>query len=252
MSAPCPDRELALQAFVDDELDPVSSVEFENHLRNCRNCQLAYERLLNLRALLEPAALKVEMPQSLRDRVAEISAGDAPQSTGMRRAFPWLGGGAIGALAASVALLVTIPAVTERDLADQVADGQIRSLQSGHLIDVESTDRHTVKPWFNGKVDFAPPVVDLAEQGFPLFGGRLDVLDHRTVAVLVYKRGKHSINLYVRPATERGDANVSSREIQGSTVLHWNGSDLEYWAVSDVAAPDLRRFVSEYREQAGH
>lgn len=242
MTDPCPDRELALQAMFDDELDPLAIASLEDHLRGCAACREAYGKLESLRQALRSSDLHRAAPSSLRARV-EALAGEhverpyVPSRSGV---LPWLGGGAIGALAASLALLVTVPTATAPTLADELVSSQIRSLQTGHLVDVETSDRHTVKPWFNGRIDYSPPVVDLAEQGFPLVGGRLDVLEGRTVAALVFKRRLHTINLFVRP--QPPNARDSSTQRQGYAIERWTASGLEYWAVSDIPAGELQAF----------
>ena len=132
---------------------------------------------------------------------------------------------------------------------DEVVGGQIRSLQSGHLIDVLTSDRHTVKPWFNGRIDYSPPVADLAAQGFPLVGGRLDVLGGRSVAALVYKRRLHTINLYIRPVPGLAVPVASAMELQSYALVRWTDRGLEYWAVSDIPVDELQRFSAVFRAQ---
>jgi len=140
----------------------------------------------------------------------------------------------------------TVPAwredVAEREVVGQVLDAHLRSLQLTHLIDVASTDQHTVKPWFVGKLDFAPAVVDLASDGFPLVGGRLDVVGGQSVAALVYARRKHVINVFVWPS-EKSNAALRSGAERGYTWIRWTRGGLRFWAVSDVAAADLEEFA---------
>ena len=138
--------------------------------------------------------------------------------------------------------------VAESDLAGQVLDSHIRSLMASHLADVVSTDQHTVKPWFNGKLDFSPPVIDFAAQGFPLIGGRLDYLDGRSAAALVYRRRKHIINLFVWP--EQGRVGTESMTRRGYHLIHWTKDGMTYWAVSDVSGSDLSQFARLSQEAA--
>ncbi|MGH7153425.1 MAG: anti-sigma factor family protein, partial [Acetobacteraceae bacterium] len=157
------------------------------------------------------------------------------------------GGGA--AVAAAVVLLLVLPG-GGGEIAQDVASAHIRALQPGHLMDVVSTDQHTVKPWFDGRLDFAPPVKDLAAQGFPLIGGRLDYLDGHPAAALVYRRAKHLIDLYVWPAqssTSGGPTAPRTGERNGYHLVHWRQDGMQLWAVSDVEAAQLRAFVRDWR-----
>ena len=131
---------------------------------------------------------------------------------------------------------------------EDLISSHVRSLQVDHLSDVVSSDKHTVKPWFNGKLDFSPPVTDLATQGFPLVGGRLDYLDGRTVAVLIYRHNQHPINLYVWPSTDR-DAAPQVQGRQGYHLIRWAAGGMVYWVVSDLATNELELFVRTVRSQ---
>jgi anti-sigma factor RsiW len=132
-----------------------------------------------------------------------------------------------------------LPGSGENALASAIVDAHLRSLQPGHLEDVQSTDQHTVKPWFDGKLDFAPPVQDFVNQGFPLRGGRLDVIRGRTVAVLVYARRKHLVNVFVWPTTEADSEPVSGSQL-GYHWIDWRKGGMEMYAVSDLNPDDLR------------
>ena len=172
-----------------------------------------------------------------------------PQADWRRRltAFaPWALSGAFAALAASLALVMFTPLAPEAALENEVVSGHVRSLQASHLTDVATSDRHTVKPWFNGRIDFAPPVPDLAAQGFPLAGGRLDYLHDRTVAALVYRRRLHVINLFVWPS-KPGETLSGVRRHEGYSLVYWTAGGLEFWAVSDIDKADLEAFARAYR-----
>jgi anti-sigma factor RsiW len=150
--------------------------------------------------------------------------------------------GAAGALAAGFAVFAFLP--TGADLEGQLVDAQVRSLEVQHLVDVPTSDRHVVKPWFNGKIDFAPPVVDLIAQGYPLVGGRLDHLAGRDVAAIVYRRRAHVINLFVWK--DGGPAAPTLAHREGYSLVHWGANGLSFWAVSDVDSPDLIGFQKDY------
>ena len=159
----------------------------------------------------------------------------------------WSNGASFGlgaACAAALAVLLVMPAMPP-GLTDQIIAGHVRALQPGHLQDVASEDRHTVKPWFDGRLDFAPPVKDLVAERFPLTGGRLDYLDGRPVAALVYQRDKHIIDLFVWPGA--GDEAPQTAERQGYNIVHWSQGGMNFWAVSDVEMAQLKQFADDWR-----
>jgi len=239
----CERTSLVLHAYFDGELDAAGAAEFERHLESCPDCAAALAVQETLRSSLKKSKLRERAPERLRRKLAaEITepiprAATPSSSTTMWRAL---------ALAASFLLVVIGWRQLEgpngtRDAATlfpSIVDAHLRSLQPGHLIDVVSTDQHTVKPWFDGKIDFAPPVHDLAADGFPLEGGRLDAISGRTVAVVVYARRKHVINVFVWPTTKK-DAAPSSGSRLGYNWVEWRTDGMESIAVSDGSAADL-------------
>jgi anti-sigma factor RsiW len=223
-----------LGAHLDNELDVRSSLEIEAHLADCAPCRA---ELADLRTLHEAAAVHLE-------RFAPTSAFAARLATAVpRKTRPrggWLAGAAIGALAvaALVLLLVRPGENAARHLGDEIVDAHTRSLLADHATDVVSSDQHTVKPWFNGKVPFGVPVADFAGAGFPLVGGRLDYVGGREVAALVYRRRNHLVNAFVWP--QASDEGPSERVERGYAVLHYARGGLAWWLVSDASPSDLR------------
>jgi len=254
----CADSEILLHALVDGELDAGHAREVEAHVATCPACA---EQLRALRAMHEAvgtASLKLAAPASLRSRIeAALPAAPAPALAQPARpaAQPrswrtFFGGFAVGtALSAAVAASLVIAVIRgdeERTIAGEVVTAHLRSLQAGHLTDVQTSDQHTVKPWFNGKIDVAPPVIDLTAQGFTLIGGRLDYVNGEAVASIVYQRRKHVINLFV---AERLGPNAPSERldsVQGFNVLHWTAAGLDFWAVSDIASDELKEFAQKF------
>ncbi|GAO39196.1 hypothetical protein SCH01S_28_00550 [Sphingomonas changbaiensis NBRC 104936] len=248
----CIDREMAVQSLADGELDSMNALELEAHLQDCPGCAATLARLRAVRAKLVNAEPRYRAPEALRARIEAMIGPEAEgEPARPARTLPWFGGGAIGALAASMALLFAAPQLTSTALQDQLIAGHIRSLQASHLVDVATSDRHVVKPWFNGRVDFAPPVAELAPQGFPLVGGRLDYLDGRPVAALVYRRRLHSINLFVRPAPALASPVAATTHRDGYSLTRWVAGGLEYWAVSDIDSGDLQAFRTAFRKASG-
>jgi len=155
-------------------------------------------------------------------------------------------GSAVSAIAATGLVAIVLRNDDQSRITSEIVSAHLRSLQAGHLIDVVSTDQHTVKPWFNGKLDVSPPVIDLTAQGFTLIGGRLDYVDARAIGAVVYKRRAHVINLFVAQtaSTERKAAKIET--IQGFNIRSWSDRGLNYWAVSDVGADELAEFGEKF------
>lgn len=242
----CREVQRLLPGYIDDELDLVTALELENHLPGCTECTRQYKELTGLRSLIGSSSLFLPAPAGLEKRVrSSIRKANPAPPIWTRFNFQWI--------AAALALVVVAfiggslargwfaPRQDGR-LAEEVQSAHLRSLMASHLTDVASSDRHTVKPWFNGKLDFSPPVVDLAAQGFPLIGGRLDFLDGHPVAALVYRRSQHDINLFIWPSTDKAPE-IGSSTKDGYNLYHWNESGMTFWAVSDLNPPELLDFV---------
>ena len=249
----CQDARYLLQGYVDGELDLVSNLEIERHFQECALCSQGYENHQALRTGIKASAPYFKAPEELQKRI-QLSLRKAAKAEATARLLrrPWVSIAAPLA-AAAIVVLALVPLLkgppAEELLAREVLAGHIRSLMADHLSDVASSDRHTVKPWFNGKLDFSPPVEDLAQQGFPLVGGRLDYLNSRPVAALIYHRQKHLINLFIWPATG-SDSDVKKETRQGYHMFHWTRSGMTYWAVSDVEESQLQEFVQQMENLA--
>jgi anti-sigma factor RsiW len=240
MSGPHGDQDV--MAYLDGELDLASALAFERHLEGCPDCAQALARQRALREAIESADLRFRPSSGLTRRlrraaVPEKERGLWPQARRLQ---------AVAALllvaVASWSLGRVWPPRAGTDLTDEVVASHVRSLLAGHPADVASTDQHTVKPWFAGKLDYSPVVIDLAAQGFPLVGGRLDYLGHHPVAALIYRADRHVINVFTWPtAYEPDGAGPVAASRQGFHVRHWTQGGMTYWAVSDVSEDRLQR-----------
>lgn len=241
----CELAQSTIHGYFDGELDAVRSSEFERHLEHCKECQSILEGIESLHTQLQQGDLYEHASPELHDRIRKQlaqAAGTGGVSAGhWRRWFLVPAFGAMAAAAAVIAIMLfVVPSRTQSPLTAELIDAHVRSLQPGHLMDVESTDQHTVKPWFDGKLDFIPPVADYAAQGFPLVGGRLDVVDGHNVAALVYSRRKHYINVFVWPYREKESVSDSSGSRQGYNWVTWQSGDMQFCLVSDAGLSDLR------------
>ena len=235
----CTESHLLLHAYVDGELDLVRSLDLEQHFKTCGACATTRQSLQSLRSVLRQGDLVNRAPETLRNRVRQIARSSDTETQPRRTGnwlWPWLTIGATGF--ALLTLLLRPGGISERDqiLSEAVAS-HVRSLMAAHLTDVASSDQHTVKPWFNGKLDFAPDVRDFAAQDFPLVGGRLDYLNGRAVAALVYRHNKHFINVFVWPAKTAGANEIEN--LRGYSVINRDANGLHYCLVSDLNEKEL-------------
>ncbi len=269
------DKVLLVQADFDGELDAAQSAALVAHRDTCPYCHEAWEQLQNARQAMRKEASYHPASEALRRRldqqlaaagmVMPLAPASAPLPAvlperpsrqlplGSRLAAWWrslIGFGLGAAVAATVAVML-IPAVPSTDIADLVVDSHIRSLQPGHLVDIASNNQHNVKPWFDGRIDFAPPVKNLADEGFPLEGGRLDYLKNREIAALVYRGGPHLINLLIWPtpsgSPDGGPEAPQALAREGYNIIHWRENDMTVWAISDLNPTELQAFVAKWR-----
>jgi anti-sigma factor RsiW len=250
-----------VDAYIDNELDVAATILVKQHLRDCPECQQLLEARKALASLLDNPQISFEAPDSLLEKVRSalpVTQSEVKQPRYRSRAvIPWFF--APLALAAAFAVMFGLVILNRggtnngsgsNALAQEVITSHVRSLLAAHLFDVPSTDQHTVKPWFDGKLKFSPPVHDFAEQGFRLTGGRLDYFNGREVAALVYQRRLHIINLFVWPSDSGRNTAAESFAKDGYNVSHWERDGFEFWAVSDVNASDLKAFSDLQMEQS--
>jgi anti-sigma factor RsiW len=248
----CAHWAVTLHGFIDDELDAANTLAFESHLTTCPNCRAQVERFTALRRTIGQDGVAWPVPEHVRAQVFDAVARavaqpkrDTRRSTTRVLGFiqRWSFIPSAAALAASLFLVLAVPHPNpDPTLQDAIVSSHVRSLLVDHLTDVKTSDRHTVKPWFNGKADVSPPVVDLAAQGFPLIGGRLDYIAGQPVPVIVYRRNGHVINVFVWPAREPAAQSYGER---GYNMVWWTSNGLTFCAVSDVADADLLQFKQD-------
>jgi anti-sigma factor RsiW len=240
----CPHTEQEVGAYLDGELDLTSALAFERHLEECPDCARALSAQRALRGAIESADLRFRPTPALTRRLRHATAGEPAAG-----AWPsWRRLQAVAALllvaVASWSLGRVWPPRPAPDFTDEIVASHVRSLLAGHPADVASTDQHTVKPWFTGRLDYAPTVVNLASHGFPLVGGRLDYLGHHPVAALIYRADRHVINVFTWPAAYDLDGSgPGAAARQGFHVLHWSRGGMAYWAVSDASEERLRQLA---------
>jgi anti-sigma factor RsiW len=255
----CDDSRTYIPAYLDDELDVVESLRVHKHLTGCADCRRAQDEHLALCSALRDPNLYAHPSADFRKRVEAAVRRTAKAEARRQRSswfnvlrlesFRWVTAAAALVIVTTVGTLLVTNGLqsSHQQLASAVLAGHIRSLQAGHLVDVPSSDHHTVKPWFQGRIDFSPPVPDLSQMGWTLTGGRLDYLDGRPVAALVYQRRLHIINVFLWPRDGTADDAIRQADAQGYQILHWNGAEMTYWVVSDLNNAELLELARALR-----
>ena len=246
----CRETQDLLNAYVDGELDSAGSVGVESHVQACASCLAEVENLHALASAIENGALRFKAPHRLRKNVQTAIREANPD---VRRSFfDWRWASALASLVLIVAVTWAITNQRARSseealLVNDIVSSHVRSMMANHITDVESSDSHTVKPWFGGKLDYSPPAKDLTSQGFRLVGGRMDYLDHRPVAAVVYQRSQHFINLFVWPVSDSG---IKEEQLarQGYNLIHWTKSGMTYWLVSELNLAELQQCAELLKE----
>jgi anti-sigma factor RsiW len=256
----CDDSRIYLPAYLDDELDVAESLRVQKHLAECGDCRRAQDEQLALRSALRDPDLRAYPSANFSKHIEAAVRRAAKEEARLQRSawferlrpgsFRWVAAMATVLIVTTVGAFLVINGLRSSQqqlIASAVLAGHIRSLQADHLVDVPSSDRHTVKPWFQGRLDFSPPVPDLSELGWTLIGGRLDYVYGRPVAVLVYQRRMHNINVFLWPNKGSADDAIRREDAQGYQILHWNGAEMTYWVVSDLNRAELLELARALR-----
>jgi anti-sigma factor RsiW len=248
----CEQAKILIDAYIDNELDIANSLEVERHIRACEKCSVVYRNYLVIQSALKDENMYFAPPAGLKKKIsASIKSSEKKQvnfKTGLLR---WQGAAAVFAVAAAVLLIIILfrPAPSpEEQVTEQIVNNHMRSLMPNHLTDVQNSDQHTVKPWFNGKLDFSPPVLDLSSQGFTLVGGRLDYINGQPVAAIVYQRKSHYINFFFWFSDNKDDVSKKVSVTRGYNLIHWTKGNRNYWAISDLNLTELDEFITKIQE----
>jgi len=251
----CDEAEVLLNALIDGELDAGHAREVEQHVATCSRCIATLAAYRQMSGAVAASDLRYTAPAALRARIEASLPKELPSNvTPMPTRRGLLRGFAMGSVASAIAATGLFAVVLRNDdqsrIEAEIVSAHLRSLQAGHLTDVISTDQHTVKPWFAGKLDVSPPVIDLTAQGFTLIGGRLDYVDARAIGAVVYKRRAHVINLFVAQTSNMQRRPAKADTVQGYNIRSWSDRGLNYWAISDLGADELAEFGEKFEAAA--
>ena len=246
----CTQARNCMHGYLDREIDPVTAAAIEEHLHACAGCAKAYSTQTALHAAVKQHAAYYTAPDALAARIrAGINTTDEKPTRKNILRWPWF---PLAAAVAATAIITWTTAIqlgtgsrNER-IGEEVVAGHARAMLTNHLTEVASSDQHTVKPWLRSKLDFSPPVTDLTTAGFPLVGGRLDYVNQRPVAALVYRHRQHVIDLFVWPDAQAGPSAMQASSKQGFNMLSWSSAGMVFWAISDLNAADIRTFAETY------
>jgi len=243
----CEEAGILLHALIDGELDAENARAVEGHIAGCPKCAATLRDMQAIRNAIRAGASQYAAPPDLRRNIEGKLPASAPVVASRRAALKGFALGATAtALAASGLLLMVTRKDAERRVLDEIVSAHLRSLQGDRLADVVSSDQHTVKPWFNGRLAGSPPVMDLTAQGFTLLGARIDYVDAKPVAAIVYRRRVHIINLFCEPALSQGESSASMQSLHGFNVRSWREKGIHLWAVSDISPDELSEFGEKF------
>jgi len=246
----CHDAQTMMHGYLDGELDSSVSLQYQKHVGDCPACSKALAEQQTIQAEMKADTLYFRAPGNFRNRLRASLKKQAGAGR-VRFSWHWVAAAACVVFCIGLGFLLAqsfFAASVHDRLTLEVASAHIRSLQAEHIVDKRSSDKHQVKPWFNGKLDFSPPTPDLEKEGFPLVGGRLDYLHGRPVAALVYKRREHFINLFVWPSSGNESEDIQRESRQGYHLIHWSRSGMNHWVVSDLNLTELNDLAQRLRE----
>jgi len=239
----CAEAENLLHALLDGELDAEHVREVEGHLAACSRCSTQLGEYRAMREAISAADMGLAAPVSLRRRIEAALPSKSTPTPSWRTLLNGFAMGTVLSAALAASLVITVVrADQDRGIENEIVSAHLRSLQAGHLIDERTSDQHTVKPWFNGKLEVAPPVVDLTAQGFRLLGGRVDYVDGKAVASIVYLRRMHVINFFVAQGFDARNHGAKIETVRGFNIRRWTEQGLDFWTVSDISADELKEF----------
>ncbi len=245
----CGEIQSILDGYFDGELELTKSIEVGEHLKSCGDCSVIFNNYKILHNAFRDKSFYYNAPTKLKNKIIPALKKKTSKSIyGINQVFNWRN----ASFALTILLIISVILIlTQKNISStenltyQVLNSHLRSLASNNLTDVLSSDKHTVKPWFNGKINFSPPVNDLSSKGFPLIGGRIDYLNNKPAAVLVYHYNKHIINLYIS-LNEKNNSNEEISSHSGYNIIHWVRGGMDYWAISDVNIEELKIFNQEF------